>query len=64
MRLKIVVTLIVLSLCAIIMMSVRQDNPPDTAAKEYMDYLNTHRIKGGCFYLKEDSVVTFRNYRK
>ena len=64
MKIKLGVTVVILCLCAIIMMSVRQDNPPDIAAKEYMNYLNTHRIKGGCFYLKEDSVVTFRNYRK
>lgn len=57
--------LTLITLLAIIMLSLKQDNEQEATEKanEYMNYLNNNRIRGGCFYVKGDSIVTFKNYK-
>ena len=48
-----------------ILNQLKQDNEQETTEKanEYMNYLNSNRIRGGCFYIKGDSIVTFKNFK-
>jgi len=54
--------LILIILLAIMLCSLKQDSDVNAKANQYMDYLNSNRIKGGCFYMKGDSIVTFKNF--
>lgn len=56
---------ILIILLAIIMLSLTRDNEQEATEKanQYMDYLNSNRIKGGCFYMKGDTIITFKNFK-
>ena len=50
---------------AIIMLfSYKQDSNVESKANDYMEYLNSHRIKGGCYYIKNDTIITKRNHEQ
>lgn len=56
---------IFITLLAITLLSFKlNDNRDMSKAEEYMNYLSEHKIRGGCFYIKNDSVYTFKNYRQ
>jgi len=55
--------LILIILLAIMLCSLKQDSDVNIKANQYMDYLNSNRIRGGCFYMKGDSIITFKNFR-
>ena len=42
---------------------VNSNNNIETKAVEYIKHLNDNKIRGGCFYIRNDSVTTFKNYK-
>lgn len=39
------------------------DSYEEIKAVEYIKHLNDNKIRGGCFYIKNDSITTFKNYK-
>ena len=48
----------------IILFSFINNDDVEDKAVEYIKYLNENKIRGGCFYIKNDSVTTFKNYKQ
>jgi len=46
-----------------VLFSFVSNNNIESKAVEYIKHLNDNKIRGGCFYIKNDSVTTFKNYR-
>jgi hypothetical protein len=61
MKNKLILTICIL---AIIMFAFNfiKTNETEIKANEYMNYLNNNKIKGGCFYIKNDTINTLKNY--
>ena len=57
--------LLIICLLAISMLAFNfiKIDETEIKAEQYMNYLNNNKIKGACFYIKNDSIHTFKNYK-
>ncbi len=62
MNIKLNKTLLTIIIIAIILIAFKSITDTENKANEYMNYLNSNKIRGGCFYIKGDSIRTFKNY--